>query len=253
MSNVHSWGRRWQIGATLGAIVALAAVGYVGGRELSSQARADRDFKVSDLPGPNDTPEPGSTPDRERPFWYVPYLNQERDAPKFRGEKNGIIFDDADSPAGEEKPGEVCEGLHAPEDWQSAVAGTPFAVRLDNLPRGVKLLGEPMLLQCGDGSPLNMSLLLQIEGGIEGVGPAGSAVYVDRVAGTRAWPNLYSPDRLSSGEVAGHPAVFVSEVADGFGDVTIFIVDEESNGSTRVRFEQATMEFAKSLAEDLYR
>src|SRR5690606_29070519 len=154
-------------------------------------------------------------------------------APKFRGEKNGIIFDDADSPAGEEKPGEVCEGLHAPEDWQSAVAGTPFAVRLDNLPRGVKLLGGPMLLQCGDGSPLNMSLLLQIEGGIEGVGPAGSAVYVDRVAGTRAWPNLYSPDRLSSGEVAGHPAVFVSEVADGFGDVTIFIVDEESNGSTR--------------------
>ncbi len=44
-------------------------------------------------PGRTVTPEPGSTPDRSQPFWFVPYQNADRMKPRFEGELNGFLIE----------------------------------------------------------------------------------------------------------------------------------------------------------------
>jgi hypothetical protein len=44
----------------------------------------------TNLPGPDDTPLTGATPDTREPGWYIPYLNAERDKPRYDQTVNGI-------------------------------------------------------------------------------------------------------------------------------------------------------------------
>ena len=91
-------GRLWLIALAASVVGILGTAGFIVGRWAASNSAsadplvpADQGGSLNQAPpGPNETPIPGSTPDRTRPYWYVPYENQDRLAPKFHGTINGI-------------------------------------------------------------------------------------------------------------------------------------------------------------------
>jgi hypothetical protein len=168
-------------------------------------------------------------------------------APKFRGAINGLQFG--------VKTGHVpeCATPILRPDWEEAIAGTPFDLPHDALPPGVTVWGMPRVATCGDGRVLWMTLDLTVRPGPPGVGAAGGSVTVSRMAELRWWPQEAPEDRWTAGAIAGRPAVFLGPVIDSIGEIAVFVVDEETAGSTRLSSSGVSLEYLQQLAEDLYR
>jgi hypothetical protein len=99
-------------------------------------------------PGPDVTPAPGATPDTSQPWWYVPWVNAERDKPLFEGTLAGIYI--ANGASG---PAYKCEGTGTLSEDVSEADGTAVDVRLDAVPES--LITEQMSLTTSlcDGMP----------------------------------------------------------------------------------------------------
>lgn len=84
--------------ATEALVIALAAVAVCGGAFAISRYIGDGTGSSAqlapptdaNLPGPDDTPVPGTTPDTSKPGWAIPYENAERDKPRYDQVINGI-------------------------------------------------------------------------------------------------------------------------------------------------------------------
>ena len=84
------------------------------------------------IPAANATPAPNSTPDTSSPFWYVPYLNQERDAVKFDGAIAGVSIT---AQANQANGFDVCPGTgrtRAPGVSAVQAARNAGAVKIDD-------------------------------------------------------------------------------------------------------------------------
>lgn len=248
-------GNRQRMGLAFG-LGLLVAAGFLGGRMLISSVEADPPGGPVDagppasgtvrLPGPDETPIPGATPDITQPFWYVPYLNQDRLAAKFRGQLNGLEVGRASGPALQ------CDEVYRP-DWQAAITGTPFDLDFSQLPKGVTLNQPPQVYFCSDGRPRRMEAILDVHEDVVGAGPGGAQVVISRWAGVRWWPEEAPASRWSTGNVNGAPAVFLDQPTDiaPIAEAAVFLADAETGGSTRIKGIGTTLELTTAIAEAL--
>lgn len=250
-------GPSWLIAAF--ALAAITIAGFAVGRGLTgSTAEADDPASTLNEGGsdggpaapardPGSTPIPGATPDRSQPEWYVPYLNQEQAAPKFRGELNGIELGATAGPLPQ------CGRTQIEPGWEDAISGTPFDLHLDRLPPRLSLFGTPSVGRCGDdGRVIWVIARLEVAPGPEVNGPAG-VVQISRWETVRWYSQRFLADRVTAGEVAGRPAVFADLGLSGFGQTAVFVIDDEIGGSTMLLSTDVSLDYLKMLAEEMHR
>lgn len=164
-------------------------------------------------PGPNTTPEPGATPDVTRPFWYVPYYNQERDSPKFEGTIAGISI----SPNPPETSGfDACPGTGLKElpgkpAVEAARSAGPLQIDDRFLPSFLRTEQAPSVWTCGT-TTVEVSWGFAVEDGIRGVGKGGTGVVITRTAVGGVTGISGSPGRWSTEMVAGHQAAVMAPI-----------------------------------------
>lgn len=243
----------------LALIAALVGAGFVSGRTAGPLASfaGGADQNPVDLgtpsgpvlpPTADETPVPGATPDTTKPFWFIPYENQDRLAPRLHTTINGIeIGVTADG------PGWGCTKLAPYIGWKQETAGTPFEVNLAALPAGVKLVGEPRFGKCADGRLLWLDLTLEASPALTGVNAGGGEIFVSRASSIRWWTQQAPAARWSAGEVAGRPAAILAPILPNLGQAGVFVLDAETNGSTRIISSSASLEFVRSIAEAIYK
>ena len=145
----------------------------------------------------------------------------------------------------EDGPGWGCAKLAPYIDWKQETAGTPFEVNLAALPVGVKLVGEPRFGKCADGRLLWLDLTLDTGG--------GGQIYVSRSSSGRWWRQRAPSARWSAGEVAGRPAAILAPILPNLGEAGVFVLDAETDGSTRIISSSASLEFIRIVAEAIYK
>jgi hypothetical protein len=244
------------LGAVAAAVLIPAATGFLVARVFFSDSATASDRVPPEggtltgilPPGPDVTPEPGSTPDRSRPYWHIPYENQERMAPKFRGELAGLLI-------GQEPPDAHDEARRCPgaviETSPNAMRESWFPLTLSGLPDGVQVKATTVAT-CDDGRPLWIEVDLEIAPGTAGAGAQGGTINVWRAPGVRWWLNEGSTERWSEGEIEGRPVALLDEIVEGIGDAAIIVVDEETGGSTRVWGSGASLALLQQVAEAMY-
>ena len=249
--------RAWQAYLTVGLVVGvLSASGFIVGRWVLGLDSAEADPSVpADKagsgprevpPGPNETPVPGSTPDTTRPFWYVPYENQDRLTPKFHGTINGIEVGRASGPA------PSCAGVSIKPDFD-VVRGTAFQIQVSALPKGVSLSGPPRIAQCPDGRLIWLTFDLNVASGTAGANAGGGSITVWRWADVR-WISQEAPaERWSAGVVAGRPAALLRPPLENIGQSAVVIADDQTRGSTTLLGGSVSLELLRQVAEALYR
>lgn len=248
--------RRVLLGAVAAAVLIPAATGFLVARVFFSDSATASDRVPPEggtltgilPPGPDVTPEPGSTPDRSRPYWHIPYENQERMAPKFRGELAGLLI-------GQEPPEADDEARRCPgaviETSPDAMRESWFPLTLSGLPDGVQVKATTVAT-CDDGRPLWIEVDLEVAPGTPGAGLAGDTISIARVPGIRLWPNEASMGRWAAGQIAGRPAAFMDEITEGVGDTAVIVVDEETGGSTRFWATGSRLQLLRQVAEAMY-
>ena len=222
------------------------------------------DGTVEAIPGeptpPSDdvTPAPSSTPDTTQDFWYVPYQNAERAAPKFTGTLNGFSFDpnfvdtrtaiDVCPPYG-------LELARADAVERSANDGE-LDIDVSSLPPGVSPIDPPEVWLC-DGRAFSVHFNLSVAAGVSGAEASGSGLRITRLRGLRTISDPVSEPRLGVTEVAGQPAVTIAPVveADGFfiGGCTLYAYDDANDTFTAVSASAASVEFCREVAEAVLR
>jgi len=246
--------RLHRVAASAVAIALLVAVGFLVGRTVTSSTSAgvggvvDRGTSTGnlDLPNPDATPVPGSTPDMTKPFWDIPYLNQDRLAAKFHGTINGIELGATSGPALE------CPQVYRP-DWAEAIANTPFALNFGALPKGVSLAAIPEIFFCEDGRPLRMEAVLNVGAGVDGATQGGGQIAISRVAGVRWWREEAPERRWRAGVVAGRGAALLDQPIATIAESAVFVLDPDTDGSTRFKGLGTTLKLTELVAEALLR
>lgn len=249
--------RPWQAYLTVGLVVGvLSASGFIVGRWVVGLDSAEADPSVpADKagsgprevpPGPNETPVPGSTPDTTRPFWYVPYENQDRLTPKFHGTINGIEVGRASGPA------PSCAGVSIKPDFD-VVRGSAFQIQVSALPKGVALAGPPQIAQCPDGRIIWMTFELNVVPGTPGANEGGGGITVWRWADVRWIPQEAPAERWKPSSIAGRPAVVLRPVLDNVGQSAIVVADDATGGSTTLLGVSVSPGLIQQVAEALYR
>lgn len=240
-------GCRNRYGATFMLIVVLGAGFWIGRLALSTASAEPAGLVGQDgrgnLPGPDETPVPGTTPDTSKPFWYIPYLNQDRLAAKFHGNINGIEVGATSGPVME------CEQVYRP-DWEAAIAGTAFATDFSSLPAGISLASAPEVVFCDDGRPLRMEAVMDVGAQVEGAGPGGAQIAMSRVAGVRWWREAAPPERWHAGVIDGQPAALLDQPFGTIAESAVFVLDT-NGGSTRFKGLGTTLALTKLVAEAL--
>lgn len=247
---------RWLILSV--ALVSLGGAGLLVGRALSEPgAKADDPISKVDqraatpigtqptANGPS-TPVAGATPDKSKPDWYVPYLEEEAAAPKFHGELNGIQL------GVEAGPTPVCARPYSEPDWEEATAGTPFDLNRSRWPRRVSLFGMPDVGRCADdGRVMWIIAILEVAPGADVNGVTG-VVQVSRGEVVRWYRQEFLADKVTTGTIAGRPAVFADVGLSGIGQTAVIVFDKETGGSTMLISSNVGLEYLKIIAEALY-
>lgn len=84
-------------------------------------------------------------------------------------------------------------------------------------------------------------------------GVTESQVFVARWADVRWSPELAPAARWSSGTIAGRPAALLDQAPGGVGHSAVFVVDEETRGSTRFLGLSTSLNLNREIAEAIYR
>jgi hypothetical protein len=189
----------------------------------------------------------------------VPYLNADRDSPKFQGRLAGIDvrpFDTSSSPADDPSacpPGTKALHVVTGPDADALLDHDPLGYSLKNLPKGISFIGAPLVLKC-DGVTRNILQHFEIAAGTAGANPGGGTVHLFRSAvGQQVW--IPAPaGRWSEGAVLGRPAAVLSPVIDTVGFVALVVNDHGVNrGMTQVTGEAVTPELLKQFVEAIER
>lgn len=90
---------------------------------------------------------------------------------------------------------------------------------------------------------------LEVAGG-PGVNGGLGVVQVSRWEAVRWARQEFPADKVTSGAIAGRPAVFADVGRSGIA--AVIVVDEETGGSTMVVSSNVSLEYLKTIAEALY-
>lgn len=165
-------------------------------------------------PGPDVTPEPGATPDTTQPWWYVPWVNAERDKPLFDGTLAGIRIAN-----GAQGPAYVCNGEGELSPELSDAAGSPVDVSLPAVPAEVVLSvyvgGHSGVALC-DGTPFSGSVDYSLDVDPEW-SPFGGFVGLYRHYGEPVASLAIPAWRWEEGEVAGLTVAMAHPILDDIG------------------------------------
>ena len=240
----------------IAAILLIGATSFLVGRQLTTRGAATAQTPPGGAASPiaeNVTPVPGATPDRSQPYWYVPYLNRDRDLPKLSGDINGIhIGSAAVRPEAPMKCAGQSRAATGDEAARLAVLGTlaiPTAVT-DQLKASV-----PLVVTLCDDKVVGAVEYFDAPAGHAGVNVGGGAVEIRRELGVYGVGLDEAAERWTAGSIRGNAAAFLAPVVDTFG-TTAVVVTSQAAGSpetTLVRGAGVTLDFVTKLAEELYR
>lgn len=229
--------RRWQGQAAMGfTIIAVAAGAFFLARALSDRGRATAatvagPVPTEQVPGPNVTPPPDSTPNTANPLWYVPYWNAETQKPRYDQVINGILigptvptFD-----SGKCVPGQAV--------WASeqAIASSSLAINPAYLPAGA-ILDRKIGTACGGQLvSAEKDYVIPAAPGIDGQLRSGAVNYFDAQHGgafqifrdslkAPSWQSKLASQRWFTTQINGYPAAEAHPIFDaGFGDSAIVV------------------------------
>lgn len=240
----------------LAAAVAITGAAFAATYFLRSADTPGVAAPILDQPGPNATPKPGETPDTSRPFWHIPYVNQDQQKPRFRGALNGFEID-PEAPG--QSPAELCPpsglSLPAPDKSLSIVIDPgPLRINPGQLPPGVNGHELPEAYTC-KGALAQVAWLFSVLPGTEHVNPGGSDLLIQRVRGRQPVIHEAPADRWAETTVGGLPAVVsrpVVVVGDReFGDCFLATYDPASDVMTTISASAATSEFCELIAQEV--
>jgi hypothetical protein len=161
-------------------------------------------------PGPDVTPVPGTTPDTTQPWWYVPYLNAERDKPLLDDTIAGIrIGPDVD-------PGSSCnDGTGSPGAAADA-KGTRFDLDLPyQPPKTTRQPGSEYVSLC-NGQVVSSEADYTVGADPDG-SPFGGSFKVYRHIGEPRESASIPAERWKELIIAGLPAAFAAPILDEIG------------------------------------
>lgn len=240
------------------AVTSLLVVGtasFLIGRQLSDRGRATAQDVPAAVASPVSdaaTPVPGSTPDRSLPNWYVPYLNQDRELPKFSGTINGILIGDAARTATGPSACATTPSVLVGDEATTALLTTELAIPQTSL-SGVKPSAAVVVTTCA-GQVVAVEQHFDALAGAPGVNSGGAAVTITRNRGGTG-TNLQAPaGRWTAGTVSGHPAVLLAPVIDTVGTSAVVIAFESGSNSDLTLLQGAGVmsQFLAGLAEELF-
>ena len=221
------------------ALLATGSIAFTVGRAVnetrSAEARTSR--------APNALPQQSGqlTPSPEPP-WYVPYLEEERKAPVFDGELNGLRIGPSVNPRGLCTPGEV---RHAPMD---VAVGTPMEIQPQYLPPESNQY-ESVTSVCGDRV---IGVFREYAIAPDSARFGGGRVSIARRTGGHEVPLQQAASRASAVSIMGRPAVaFRPLTPEGWGSSALVIA--EPWGTTTLQAFGLPAEELQKIAEGLYR
>ena len=241
-------------GMVTGLVVAVGVSAFTivyatRGSDAVSQAQAPIEPPAKDV-----TPPPGATPDTSKPFWHIPYINQDEKRPIFVGTLNGYTID----PAAPERTGlDVCPGtglepLHP--STAAAMLSAPGRLQIDArvLPASV---GEASLI---DAFTCGADLAIVIRGfhlkpGAEGVNEGGGSLQIFRSTGNGPVVWAAPQERWKAIQVNGLPAIvsrpIVSVGTKVFGDCFVAVYEPRTDVKTTVWGAAANESVCLAVAE----
>lgn len=219
------------------------------GSDAVSQAQAPIEPPAKDV-----TPPPGGTPDTSKPFWHIPYINQDEKRPIFVGTLNGYTIDPA---APERSAYDVCPGVGLDQAYPSTADGlvaAPGPLRIDpsSLPA---LLGEMTRTDAWacKGNLTMVSRSFRLKPGAEGVNEGGGSLQIFRAIGNDPVGWAAPQERWNAIQVNGLPAVvsrpIVSVGTKQFGDCFVAVYEPRTDVKTTVWGAAANESVCLAVAE----
>ncbi len=245
-------------------VLVLAAGVFVGGRALTDGGPAVADQPSPHgirLPGPDVTPEPGSTPDTSVPYWYVPYQNADNKLPRADQEVAGVLV--GPTAAIQVAYPERCDSGGYVSDF-SKVASSPLSIAPSFLPAQASVDFQEAT-DCDD-FVLTHELIYFVhpEDGVETRIRSGEVDFFESEHGGQirvfrarvsapAFPLDVPTARWTAGTVAGHPAALARPILDGgYGEAAVVVWDAASGVMTAVVGHDRPLSELLQFAEGLY-
>lgn len=204
------------------------------------------------------TPPPDSTPNPATPYWYVPYINQDRQRAAFKGELGGLAIDPG-------SPGrsafDICpgDGMRAaqPGTELDTVAGPgPLRIDIRVLPQGVVPTNLPDAFLCR-GALAQVAWAFSVPSGLEDVNEGGSSLHISRLLGLEPINRAGPIERWDAHTINGHKAVALNSVvssgAEQFGGCFAAVYDEMDDVLTLIDAGAANSPFCLAVAEAVTR
>jgi DNA-binding CsgD family transcriptional regulator len=200
---------------------------------------------VGEPPGPDVTPIPGATPDTSQPWWYVPYLNADRDKPRFDGTLAGIrIGPNVD-------PGSSCEGGVTSMGTVSDTTGTRFDLELPyQPPQTTRQPGSEYVMLC-DGQVVSSEADYTVAADSTG-SPFGGSLKVYRHVGDPIASLSIASERWRAGTIATRPAAIAEPILPDIGLGESAVVVYGDGVLTEVHADGIPMDELMKVAESLF-
>lgn len=200
---------------------------------------------IGEAPGPDVTPIPGATPDTSQPWWYVPYLNAQRDKPLLDSTIAGIrIGPDVD-------PGSSCTDGTSSLGTVADTQGTRFDLELPYQPPAtVRQPGNEYVTLC-DGQVVSSEADYTVGANPAG-SPFGGSFKVYRHVGDPIASLSIASERWRTGTVATLPAAIAEPILPdiGLGESAVVVFNDEV--VTVVRGNNIPMDEVLKVAESLF-
>jgi hypothetical protein len=242
---------------------ALAGTSFLISRQLSDGGSAGAQrapADISNLPGPNETPPPGSTPDTSRPAWHIPYQNAEREKPRFDQEVNGIAV----GPTVKDPGTPECEPGEARTPTEQELAEPSAAlVPHDFVPTGA-IRGLEAASACRDRLirhrvefeiPAEPSADAKLANGArwEDVEPGGKITVWKAILDQPAFQSaMYAAERWRPSSIHGLPAAIADPILpNGLGPSAVVVWDAARNLRIVVTGTNRTIDEVVSAAEEM--
>jgi hypothetical protein len=175
-------------------------------------------------PGPDVTPEPGARPDTSLSWWYVPYLNAERDKPTTVQTINGITVGPGRLGVRENER-ERCQAETRTGTFDE-VQEPEMAIVLDAFPPGSKVISsgfEWAAIFCAErtlAAGADVSVPADRENGV-----LGGSVIIAKYRGAPVSSLSIPDDRWRAAEIDGYPAAIAEPILPeiGLGESAVIV------------------------------
>jgi len=193
------------------------------------------------------------------PFWYVPYINQDRQSPPFRGVLNGFEIVPGGEGQAERTALEVCPetGLASPDPRELVpIVAAPGPLQVDPEAIGLDISAEelPTAFLCKGELAIVIWPLFAAPGTAD-VNPGGSPVIVKRIHGRDTVIHSAPKHRWLETTVNGLPALvsgpIVSTGETQFGSCFATVYSDETGTMTSVSAPAADSDFCLAVIERL--